>query len=259
MRRFVLLAACLRAASERPFWMPEDAGAIVLLGGGARTFSCCFPALVATLAEPLQADLFAFLKTHAADPAALERQLETYPRYVGGRFVTQLDCDDECLLPLVRCRGRFANYLADDRNLGRALGQHKLLEMLGYELRKLETERGRRYAWVVWARPDVVPKAAYPSDLGAIANSSAYHQPCGGDVDMGRVLSRDDAERLLFAGMAAVRRDCGVFGTAACAGKRDLACAPYAREAEDLVRRALPHNRGCLRARPVRACGANGG
>ena len=41
----------------------EDAGAILLIAGEARTFSCTFPSLVVSLAKPLDADLFAYIKT----------------------------------------------------------------------------------------------------------------------------------------------------------------------------------------------------
>lgn len=246
-----MIAVIASVGGERPDWMEEDEGAIVLLGGGVRTFLCAYDSVVNNLAAPLDADLFAYMKTRegtrgrprprALDDARIRVRLATYERFVGASLVERLSCDDECLLSLVGCRGRFGGYLKNDTHLGRAIGQHKLLEMLGHALRRLETERGRRYEWVAWVRPDVAIKAPYPK-LAGLEASHEWRSPCGGDVDMGRVLRRDDAERLLFSGMREVRREC------------DGASRVHATEAEDLVRHALPHNRGCLRARPLRAC-----
>ena len=237
----ILLVAQLCAArvQPKPFWMEEDTGAIVLLSGGARTFLCVFDSMIEHVARPLEADLFAYMKVHTQDPTVLRKTLESYERFQGAKLVPSLDCEAECLLPLVGCRKRFTGYLSRDQHLGHALAQHKLLELLGHELRKLETERGKRYAWVAWVRPDVAIRASYPR-LSEVENSTQFLQPCGGDVDMGRVLPRDEAERLLFSNWAEVRREC------------EEDDRPFAREAEDFVRHAIPHNHGCLRARPLR-------
>ena len=248
------LLLCVGAAGA------PDAGSIVLLGGGARTFLCCFDELVEKLAKPMEADLFAYFKTTEGkhqtwhhNESKLLAKLETYARFRGAVLVPRLDCEGDCLVAQVGCRKRFARHLGNDTALGRAIGQHALLERLGQELRTLEARRGARYEWVAWVRPDVVVQVRYPA-LADVASSVAMLPSCGGDVDMARVLPRDDAENLLFGGMAAARSACGIFATRACnrTNHRTAACNPFAFEAEDFVRRAVPHNRGCVRARPLR-------
>lgn len=227
-----------------------DAGAILLIAGEARTFSCTFPSLVASLAKPLDADLFAYMKTD--DGNATLAALQTYRRFVGAELVERLDdCDDACLLTSVRCRGRFAGSLANDTLLQSALRQARLLERAGDELRRLERERGRRYAWVAWARPDVaVDGSTLRRPLEGITQTSEWNRPCAGNVDRARVLPRDDAELLLASGMAAVRAACGDFGTDRCAHDRRAECWAYAREPADFFRG--PRDVGCLdRAKPV--------
>ncbi|KAH8060491.1 hypothetical protein JL722_4594 [Aureococcus anophagefferens] len=98
----------------------------------------------------------------------------------------------------------------------------------------------------------LVAQARYPAPRRRVEPGAL--PSCGGDVDMARVLPRDDAENLLFGGMAAARSACGIFATRACnrTNHRTAACNPFAFEAEDFVRRAVPHNRGCVRARPLR-------
>ncbi|KAH8049139.1 hypothetical protein JL722_12140 [Aureococcus anophagefferens] len=249
---------------------PDD-GAIVLLGGAARTFLCCFGSTVVNLLRPLDADLYAYLKLKDAAtslvgeraaggdrelyrPANASRiwgALAKYEKFVGAKLVDRLPCDDACLLQAVGCRGRFAGHLANDSHLERALGQHALLSILGDELRRLEARRGRRYAVVAWARPDVVVRQPDPTSMVGDAPRS-----CGGGSDLARVLPRDAADKLLFSGMAAAREPCGPFGTPECdsrdARKLRVECRPYAREQEDFVRRAV-QTTGCADVWPRRA------
>ncbi|KAH8092785.1 hypothetical protein JL720_4949 [Aureococcus anophagefferens] len=245
------LVATLATAAAQPdeaaatAAQPDD-GAIVLLGGAARTFLCCFGSTVVNLLRPLDADLYAYLKLKDAAtslvgeraaggdrelyrPANASRiwgALAKYEKFVGAKLVDRLPCDDACLLQAVGCRGRFAGHLANDSHLERALGQHALLSILGDELRRLEARRGRRYAVVAWARPDVVVRQPYPTSM------------------------------LLFSGMAAAREPCGPFGTPECdsrdARKLRVECRPYAREQEDFVRRAV-QTTGCADVWPRRA------
>ena len=111
-----MIAVIASVGGERPDWMEEDEGAIVLLGGGVRTFLCAYDSVVNNLAAPLDADLFAYMKTRegtrgrprprALDDARIRVRLATYERFVGASLVERLSCDDECLLSLVGCRGR---------------------------------------------------------------------------------------------------------------------------------------------------------
>ena len=83
----VVVLCSVTAAADTNFSSTPAEGAIVLVGGGARTFLCTFPDLLKRLVVPLDAsrsphpgaDLYAFLKT--SDPGAKQQEGHnfTYP------------------------------------------------------------------------------------------------------------------------------------------------------------------------------------
>ena len=248
-------------ADRRP-----PAAAIVLIGGNARTFLCTFQLLLERLVLPLDperrphpgADVFAFLKTVDPGPknqtgrdhtypdvskAALRAALATYPHVVGSTIVMEPACQGACLLAHhVRCRERFTGFLSDPGHLARATAFVTGLEFLGKELEALEDVRGRRYAVVAWMRPDVVPSTEGWPAWTALASGDdpALQRRCGGDVDMGRVMIRGDADRFLRH-PAQILRDCALGG---------------GNEAEDIVRHSAPPppRHGCTGFKPLRHC-----
>ena len=249
-------------ADRRP-----PAAAIVLIGGNARTFLCTFQLLLERLVLPLDperrphpgADVFAFLKTVDPGPknqtgrdhtypdvskAALRAALATYPHVVGSTIVTEPACQGACLLAHhVRCRERFTGFLSDPGHLARATAFVTGLEFLGKELEALEDVRGRRYAVVAWMRPDVAPPSTegWPAWTAlASGDDPALQRRCGGDVDMGRVMIRGDADRFLRH-PAQILRNCALGG---------------GNEAEDIVRHSAPPppRHGCTGFKPLRHC-----
>ena len=186
-----------------------DAGAIALIGGGARTFLCTFDKILENFVVPLDeprggADVYAFLKTSDPGPkhqrgydfeykdvdaAALREKLATYPNVVGSTIIPEPACQGSCLLDRhVRCRSRFQGFFGECEHLARYAAFAAGLEYLGTELFALEAVRGQRYAVVAWMRPDVFPRRPPLPNYAWLLNSTApgsqyhsdFHQNCHG-------------------------------------------------------------------------------
>ena len=117
----VVVLCSVTAAADTNFSSTPAEGAIVLIGGGARTFLCTFPDLLKRLVVPLDAsrsphpgaDLYAFLKTSDpgakqqeghnftypdVDAATLREALYEYRNVVGSTIVTEPACQGDCLI-----------------------------------------------------------------------------------------------------------------------------------------------------------------
>ena len=257
-----------------------DDGAIVLIGGGARTFLCTFDKLLESFIVPLDeprggADVYAYLKAtdpgpkgqrgfnyhyKDADAGLLREKLATYPNVVGSTIIPEPACQGQCLIARhVRCRGRFTEFLRDDMHLARYVAFAVGLEYLGTELFALEAVRGRRYAVVAWMRPDILPNAKLPDYALLAKGHPAFRNPkCtggprnppgSGHPDMSRVFPRETADLYLFKPMQILRD---------CSGKNN---GPW-KDAESFWAPNLDgcidtgHCGGCLESYPLRECNA---
>ena len=173
-------------------------GAIVLIGGHARTFLCTFRNLERRLLKPLQAggaDLYMYLKTEAEGPkrqshwnfwyphqnaSSLLATASSYSNLVGATIVESDNCNETCALARVRCRKRFTMFFRFDRFVARAVRQNMVYDFLGRELLRLEDQRGADYEFVVFARPDIELKWSihhYTFYLNISASNSSSSPP----------------------------------------------------------------------------------
>jgi len=204
-----------------------DAGAILLIGGVARTFWCTIDS-IERFAARLGADVYAYVKTSDPGPklqeghdfsypqqnsTALELRLKQTPGFVGAKIVSDEPCDRRCSMQQVACRGRFNVFFEGrfgDHHLARAVQQHLVLATLGRALLRIEAARGHRYAVIAFSRPDVrlsLEVRALSSYVGA--EGKERFLPCNdGHGDFHRLLVREQAEYYFFGAMRIYRAPC---------------------------------------------------